>query len=158
MCSSDLELVRGTKLADPAFRKQLAAGGLEAIEKSDDPMIQLARAINPEARRIRKVTEELDEQDRQAYASVAEARFAVLGTSVYPDATFTLRLAFGPVTGYEQDGQQIPAWTTMGGAYQHEEAHAGQTDYVLPKSWKAAEAKLNKSIPDRKSTRLNSSH
>jgi hypothetical protein len=141
------ELVRGTKLADPAFRRQLAAGGLEAIEKSDDPMIQLARVINPEARRIRKITEELDEQDRQAYASVAEARFAVLGTSVYPDATFTLRLAFGPVTGYEQDGQQIPAWTTMGGAYQHEAAHAGQTDYVLPKSWKAAEAKLNKSVP-----------
>ncbi|MFM7923888.1 MAG: S46 family peptidase [Planctomycetaceae bacterium] len=102
--------MRGTRLADPAFRRQLAAGGLEAIEKSDDPMIQLARVINPEARRIRKITEELDEQDRQAYASVAEARFAVLGTSVYPDATFTLRLAFGPVTGYEQDGQQIPAW------------------------------------------------
>ncbi|MFN5905384.1 MAG: S46 family peptidase [Planctomyces sp.] len=127
------ELVRGTKLADVAWRKQLAAGGLDAIEKSDDPMIQLARVINPEARRIRRITEELDEQDRQAYASVAEAQFAVLGTSVYPDATFTLRLAFGPVIGYEQDGQQVPAWTTMGGAYQHEAAHEGQTDYVLPK-------------------------
>jgi hypothetical protein len=141
------ELIRGTKLADVAFRKELAAGGLQAIEKSDDPLIQLARIINPESRRIRAITEELDEQDRQAYASVAEARFAVLGTSVYPDATFTLRLAFGPVVGYEQDGAQIPAWTTLGGAFEHEKQHVGQTDYTLPKSWKAAQSRLNGSTP-----------
>ncbi|MEI7701262.1 MAG: S46 family peptidase, partial [Planctomycetia bacterium] len=124
-----------------------AAGGLDAIEKSEDPLIQLARVINPESRRIRAITEELDEQDRQAYAKVAEAQFAVLGTSVYPDATFTLRLAFGPVVGYEQDGEQIPAWTTMGGAFEHETKHAGQADYKLPKSWKDAESRLNRATP-----------
>lgn len=141
------DLIRGTKLADVAVRKQLAAGGLDAIEKSEDPLIQLARVINPESRRIRAITEELDEQDRQAYAKVAEAQFAVLGTSVYPDATFTLRLAFGPVVGYEQDGEQIPAWTTMGGAFEHETKHAGQADYKLPKSWKDAESRLNRATP-----------
>ena len=141
------DLIRGTKLADVAVRKQIAAGGLDAIEKSEDPLIQLARVINPESRRIRAITEELDEQDRQAYAKVAEAQFAVLGTSVYPDATFTLRLAFGPVVGYEQDGEQIPAWTTMGGAFEHETKHAGQADYKLPKSWKDAESRLNRATP-----------
>ncbi len=62
-------------------------------------MILLAKIINPEVRRIRKVTDELDELDKQAYAKIAEAKFATEGTSVYPDATFSLRLAFGPVKG-----------------------------------------------------------
>ena len=98
-------------------------------------------------RRIRTITDELDELDKQAYAKIAEARFAVEGTSSYPDATFTLRLAFGPVKGYEQDSQQIPAWTTVGGAFTHEQQHQGQADYVLPASWKTAEDKLTKSTP-----------
>ena len=89
----------------------------------------------------------MDEQDKQAYAKIAEAKFATEGTSTYPDATFTLRLAFGPVKGYEQDGQTIPAWTSLGGAFEHEKSHAGQTDYVLPESWKMAEPSLIKSTP-----------
>ncbi len=141
------ELIRGTELSSVEYRKKVAASGLDGIKASKDPLIQLAMIINPEVRRQRAVTEELDEQDKQAYAQVAEARFAVLGTSVYPDATFTLRLAFGPVMGYEQDGQQIPAWTTIGGAYEHEKKHAGQSDYVLPKSWKDAEPSLVKNTP-----------
>ncbi|MEY3459330.1 MAG: hypothetical protein RL215_2487 [Planctomycetota bacterium] len=141
------ELIRGTTLADPAVRKSLGESGLKGIEASSDPLIQLARIVNPELRRIRGVTDELDEQDRQAYAKIAEARFAILGTSVYPDATFTLRLAFGPVTGYEQGGDKIPAWTTLGGTYKHEQAHTGQADYVLPATWKAAQGKLNPETP-----------
>ncbi|MFN9973692.1 MAG: S46 family peptidase, partial [Phycisphaerae bacterium] len=86
-------------------------------------------------------------QDKQAYAKIAEARFAVLGTSTYPDATFTLRLAFGPVVGYEQNGQQVPAWTTMGGAFNHEVAHAGQDDYELPESWKNATDRIKAETP-----------
>jgi hypothetical protein len=141
------ELIRGTNLADPAVRKALGESGLKGIEASSDPLIQLARIVNPELRRVRSVTDELDEQDRQAYAKIAEARFAILGTSVYPDATFTLRLAFGPVTGYEQGGEKVPAWTTLGGTYKHEQAHAGQADYVLPATWKAAQGKLNPETP-----------
>jgi hypothetical protein len=78
---------------------------------------------------------------------IAEAKFATQGTSAYPDATFTLRLAFGPVKGYEQDGQQIPAWTNVGGAFEHEKQHEGQADYKLPESWKKAESKLSKTTP-----------
>ncbi len=141
------ELIKGTELLSVEARKKVAAGGLDAIKNSKDPMILLAKIVNPEVRRIRKMTDELDELDKQAYAKIAEAKFATEGTSVYPDATFSLRLAFGPVKGYEQDGQQIPAWTKIGGAYEHEKAHAGQTDYVLPESWKKAEPSLNKTVP-----------
>ena len=141
------ELVSGTKLLSVENRRKIGADGIEAINSSDDPMIQAAKIVNPEVRRLRKITDELDEQDKQAYAKIAEARFAIEGTSSYPDATFTLRLAFGPVQGYEQNGKQIPAWTHMGGAFEHEKQHQGQADYLLPASWKNAESKLNKSTP-----------
>ena len=141
------ELVKGTVLLNVEERKKVAAGGIDGIKNSQDPMILLAKIINPEIRRIRAITDQLDEQDKQAYAKIAEAKFATQGTSTYPDATFTLRLAFGPVIGYEQDGEKIPAWTNIGGAFEHEKAHSGQADYMLPKSWKAAESKLSKSTP-----------
>ena len=141
------ELIGGTELLSVENRKKIAAGGIDAIHTSQDPLIHLAKIINPEVRRIRTITDQLDEQDKQAYAKIAEARFAVEGTSAYPDATFTLRLAFGPVMGYEQDGQQIPAWTNIGDAFEHEKKHQGQTDYVLPASWKKAQASLTNSTP-----------
>ena len=141
------ELISGTKLLSVEIRKAIGTGGIKAITESHDPLIALAKIINPEVRRIRTITDQLDEQDKQAYAKIAEAKFATEGTSTYPDATFTLRLAFGPVKGYEQDGQTIPAWTSLGGAFEHEKSHAGQTDYVLPESWKMAEPSLIKSTP-----------
>ena len=141
------ELIGGTELLSVETRKKIASGGIDAIKNCKDPMIQLAKIINPEVRRIRTITDQLDEQDKQAYAKIAEARFAVEGTSAYPDATFTLRLAFGPVKSYEQDGQQIPAWTNIGGAFEHEKKHQGQADYVLPASWKKVEASLTKATP-----------
>jgi hypothetical protein len=141
------ELISGTELLSVEARKKIAAGGIQAINDSKDPMIMLAKIVNPPIRRIRSITDQLDEQDKQAYALIAEAKFATQGTSAYPDATFTLRLAFGPVKGYEQDGQQIPAWTDMGGAFEHETKHEGQTDYKLPESWKKAESKLSKTTP-----------
>lgn len=141
------ELISGTELLSVEARKKIAAGGIQAINDSKDPMILLAKIVNPPIRRIRSITDQLDEQDKQAYAQIAEAKFATQGTSTYPDATFTLRLAFGPLKGYEQDGQQIPAWTNMGGAFEHETKHEGQTDYKLPESWKKAESKLSKTTP-----------
>ena len=141
------ELISGTELLSVEARRKIAAGGIQAINDSKDPMILLAKIVNPPIRRIRSITDQLDEQDKQAYALIAEAKFATQGTSAYPDATFTLRLAFGPVKGYEQDGQQIPAWTNVGGAFEHEKNHEGQADYKLPESWKKAESKLSKTTP-----------
>lgn len=141
------ELIAGTKLFDVEARKQIAAAKSQGIDESQDPLIQLAKLLEPEYRELRTLTEELDERERQAYAKITEAKFQAEGESVYPDATFTLRLAFGLVQGYEEDGHSIAPNTTMGGAFEHELAHGGQGDWELPKSWHAAKAKLNLSTP-----------
>ena len=141
------ECINGTQLMDTAFRKSLIEGGIEAIKSSADPMIMLALTVEPDARGWRKVTDELDETERQAYAQIAEATFATQGTSTYPDATFSLRLAFGPVMGYEENGQQIPSMTNFAGAFDHEVSHKGQKDYSLPASFHAARDKMNPETP-----------
>ncbi len=142
------ELVRGTRLKDVAVRKELAAGGRTAIDGSNDPMILLARLIDPPSREVRKTYEEkVDEPMKQAYAKIAKAVFAVRGTDTYPDATFTLRLAFGQVKGYKQDGKAIPPWTTIGGAFQHADNHGSKPPFVLPPSWLQPPQPLNMDTP-----------
>src|SRR6266849_4336059 len=142
------ELVRGTKLADVAVRKRLADGGLKAIKDSTDPMIQLAKLIDPASRRVRQSFEQqVDEPQRQAYGKIANARFAAYGSSIYPDATFTLRLAFGEVKGYTEAGHKIPWATTLGGTYEHAAAHGNKEPFELPKIWNERKAQLNLSTP-----------
>ena len=142
------ELIHGTALKDVAVRKRLADGGLKAIQDSNDPMIQLARLIDPESRRIRQVFEQqVDEPQRQAYGKIANARFAVYGSSVYPDATFTLRLAFGETKGYTEEGRQIPWATTLGGTYEHAAAHDNKEPFELPKIWNERKSQLTLSTP-----------
>jgi hypothetical protein len=142
------QLVSGTKLADVEVRKQLADGGASAIAGSDDPLIVLARTVDPAARKVRKAYEEkVEEPLRQAYAKIANAKFAIEGTSAYPDATFTLRLAFGQVKGYDDQGRRIPPWTTMGGAYQHAADHGNVDPFQLPASWLADKDKINPQTP-----------
>jgi hypothetical protein len=142
------QLVQGSKLKDVAERKRLAEGGLEAIRQSKDPMIELARLVDPEARKLRKIfDEQVEEPKRQAYAKIAQARFAVTGTDAYPDATFTLRLAFGVVKGYEDRGQKIPPWTTMGGAFKHSENHGQIEPFKLPESWRQAKERMKLDTP-----------
>lgn len=139
------ELVAGTRLADPQARRELAEAGPDAIAASTDPLIQLARIMETELRAYRKHSEELAERQRQAYSRISEATVAVQGTDTYPDATFTLRLAFGPVRGYVENGVHVPAWTTMGGAFQHEQNHGATGDWQLPESWKKAQNRIDSS-------------
>jgi hypothetical protein len=142
------QLIAGTDLKDVAPRKKLAEGGLKAIEASKDPMIELARLVDPAARKVRTIHEQqVEEPLRQAYAKIAAARFAVEGTDVYPDATFTLRLAFGTVQGYTELGQQIAPWTTLGGTFERSKEHNGQAPFALPRRWHDAKAKLDASAP-----------
>jgi len=141
------ELVAQTKLLDVDARRALAEGGTGAIVSSNDPLIALARLMEPELRAYREIDEELDERERQAYAQISEATVAVQGTDTYPDATFTLRLAFGAVRGYEENGEAVTAWTTMGGAFQHEERHGAIDDWKLPQNWHAAKEKIDVSTP-----------
>lgn len=127
-------LVEGTRVGDAAFRKELWEGGAEAVAASDDPMIQLARSVDVEARALRKRHEEEVEAPLAAAAEkIAHARFAVLGTSSYPDATFTLRLSYGRVEGWTEKGEEVPPFTTLARLY---ERATGQEPFRLPASWR----------------------
>ena len=142
------ELISTTKLKSVAERKRLAAGGEAAIEASTDPLIELARTVDPAARAIRKKYEEqVHEPLQQAYAKIAAVRFALSGTDSYPDATFTLRLAFGEVRGYTEGGATIPAWTTISGLYRHSAEHENQPPYRLPERWIEAKEHLDLATP-----------
>ncbi|HKY03333.1 MAG TPA: S46 family peptidase, partial [Blastocatellia bacterium] len=130
------ELVAGTKLRDTAFRKQLVEGGLKAVQESTDPMIVLARSIDEEARAVRKRYEtEVQANERASYAKIARALFESEGTRLYPDATFTLRLSYGAVKGFEENGKQIKPFTTFAGLYERAAQHQNKFPYELPQSW-----------------------
>jgi len=141
------ELINGTKLDVVEYRKKLAEGGASAINSSNDPMIALAKLVDQDDRAMRKISDEIAEDESQAYAQVSEALFATQGTSTYPDATFTLRLAFGVVKGYEENGKQVPAWTTMGGTFAHEMAHDNKDPWELPPSWRNAKNRISADTP-----------
>jgi hypothetical protein len=141
------EIIAGTKLGSAQARKELAKQALDGIKNSTDPLVDMIRKMEPEYRKIREATEAIDEQERQAYAKVTEAKFAVGGDSVYPDATFTLRLSYGAVSGYQSNGKQIPSSTKLGGAFEHEKAHLEKDPWILPKSWHAAKDKINPDTP-----------
>ena len=130
------ELIEGTKLKDPAFRKELAAGGSKAIESSTDPMIVLARTIDPRARELRKRYEnEVTGVERANYSKIARARFETEGTKLYPDATFTLRLSYGAVKGYMENGKKVAPFTTLGGLYDRATQFKSEFPYNLPSRW-----------------------
>jgi hypothetical protein len=142
------ELIAGTKLFDVAERRKLAAGGKAAVDASTDALVQLAKAVDEEARRLRKrFEEEVEEPERQAYAEIARLRFQAYGKTVAPDATFTLRVAFGVVNGYEVDGKALPFHTTFGGAFEKSAAVGGREPFDLPKRWQEGKGKLDLSTP-----------
>lgn len=142
------DLLNGTKLADIVERRKLYDGGLEAVRKSDDAMIKFALQLDELARGYRKHYEDTFENvETAAYAEIADARFKLYGERVYPDATFTLRLAIGTVKGIEEGGKSIPPFTTIGGAFQHAEAHKHRPPFDLPKRWMDGRNKLNLTTP-----------
>ena len=141
------ELIKATQLKDVAFRKKLYAGGKAAIEAAHDPMIDIARAIDATARQAKKVFETQEEIKQQAYAEIAKARFATKGTNTYPDATFTLRLSYGRVRGYEENGKQIPAFTNFAGMYERANEHENKPPFDLPQRWIDKKDKLALTTP-----------
>ena len=142
------ELVAGTRLFDPAERKKLVDGGQAAVEASDDPLVRFARAVDAAARALRKrYEEEVEEPERQAYAEIARLRFQAHGRSVPPDATFTLRLAFGTVKGYRVGDEAVPYHTTFGGAFAKAEARKNADPYTLPPRWVQRKDKLDPATP-----------
>jgi hypothetical protein len=143
-------LISETKLGDPAVRLELWKGGSAAIAASTDPMIVLARAIEPDARALRKQYEDTVEAPEEiASEKIAKARFAALGTSVYPDATFTLRLNWGTVQGWNENGTMVEPFTKLSRAF---ERATGSDPFRIPDSWQKVKDKLDMNTPFNLST------
>jgi hypothetical protein len=107
-------------------------------------MIVFARRIDSDARALRKRFEDdIEEPERQAFAELAKLRFRVLGRTVAPDATFTLRLAYGVVSGYAENGGQVPFCTTFAGMFDAAERMNGKPPFDLPQRWRDGKAKLD---------------
>ncbi|HKP62128.1 MAG TPA: S46 family peptidase [Polyangiales bacterium] len=139
------ELIRGSTLADVNVRKKLFEGGAKAIEASRDPLLAFARLIDGDARAVRKrVENEIDSVLDRAHEAIATARFEAYGSSVYPDATFTLRISYGTVKGWQERGKQVPPFTDIRGAF---ERHTGEDPFALPKSWLAKREQLKLDTP-----------
>jgi hypothetical protein len=134
------QLVGHTRLGEPAVRKALWEGGKDAIARSDDPFIRLALAIDGQARALRKQYEhDVESVVQRNTELIAQARFAKQGTSTYPDATFSLRLSYGEVQGWEEQGRQVAPFTDFAGAFARE---TGAEPFALPPSWHAARGRL----------------
>jgi hypothetical protein len=134
-------LVDGTQLGDVAERQRLWSGGLEAVTQSKDPFIQLARAVDTVSRDLRSRYEaDVEAVETRSAATIAQLRFAQLGTAVYPDATFTLRLSYGEVQGWVEKGREVAPFTTLRGAF---ERATGFDPFRLPDSWRIAKDKLD---------------
>jgi len=134
-------LVRETRLDEASYRSELWDGGLAAIEASTDPMIVLARSVDPEARAIRqRYVDEVQAPRAEGSEKIAAARFDVLGTDIYPDATFTLRITYGSVEGWLEKGEEVDPFTRIATVF---ERATGERPFKVPDSWRDARGRLD---------------
>jgi V8-like Glu-specific endopeptidase len=137
-------LVSGSRLADPAVRKQLWEGGLRAIQASDDPMIKFVLENDSGARTVlARYRSEVEAPITAAQSRLSRARFAAFGDTLYPDATFTLRISYGSVGGWTERGQEVPFATRFGGLY---DRATGASPYDLAPKFAAAESRIDKNV------------
>ena len=141
------DLIDGTKVRDAAWRKRLYEGGASAVAAAQDPMIELARLVDADARSLRAVNETQTEVKNQAHAALARAHNALEGSSGYPDATFTLRLAFGAVKGYEQDGETVAPFTTFAGLFSKAAEMKNRPPFDLTPMWGHRKASVKTTTP-----------
>lgn len=141
-------LIGGTKLADPAARQALLDGGPAAVAASTDPLIVLARALDPLLREQEQwLKDNVESQEAVAGEMLGAARFAVYGKESAPDATFTLRLSYGAVAGYPCNGTRAPAITTFHGLIDRSLSFGGRPPFDLSPRLQARQAKLDLATP-----------
>ncbi len=142
------ELIEKTRITDPEINALLRAGGKATIDVSTDPLIVLARDLEPDAQAINKRYEdEVTSVQAAAYPKIGQAVFVVDGAKAYPDATGTARLSYGVVKTYVEDGKKIPAYTYVPGLYERSAQHNNQNPYDLAPSWTAAKSSLGPKVP-----------
>lgn len=143
-----VELVRDSSLADVEVRRRLLEGGRAAVEASDDALIRFARLLDPEARALRqRYEDEFESVEREAYAKIAAAQFALHGRELAPDATGSLRVSFGVVRGYEEDGETVPPFTRIGGLFERSAQRGGAPPFDVPQHWAPKREAIDKSVP-----------
>jgi hypothetical protein len=141
-------LVNGTKLEDPAARKQLVEGGEAAVAASTDPMVVLARKLDPLRREfVRWQEDNVQSVAQRAGEQIGKARFAAYGKTTYPDATFTLRLSYGTIKGYPMNGTAAPPKTTFYGLYDRAASFGYKEPWNLTSRFAEGRDKLNLSTP-----------
>ena len=142
------ELIAGTKMGDAAARKALLAGGKAAVAASKDPFLELARLVDPRARELRtRYDNDVLAVERDAYAKIAQAVFASQGDAAYPDGTFTLRLSYGQVKGYMENGKAVAPFTEIRGLYIRGDEHKQKPPYKIADSWMKARSAVNQTAP-----------
>jgi len=142
------QLITGTKVADPAFRKSLVDGGKPAVDASSDSMIAMARRIDPIRReQIKWIEDNVESVEQRAGEQLGKARFAAYGKTTYPDATFTLRLSYGQVQGYPMNGTKAPYKTTFYGLYDRSAGFDNKGPFELPKRYVEGRDKLDLATP-----------
>ena len=142
-----VELINGTQVRDLAFRRKLYENGAAAVTAAQDPLIELARTIDTEARALRTIMETQDEVKQQAHAALSQARFALDGAASYPDATSTLRLSYGTVKGYEENGARVHPLTDLAGLFHRSAGQANKYPFELPPRWLEKKPLLNLGAP-----------
>ena len=140
-------LIEGTGLADPAGRKALLDGGAAAVRSSTDPLIVVARKIAPLSRAVAIRNAKLESAVSANGERIGQALFAVYGTSLPPDATFTLRISDGVVKGYPMNGTRAPYKTSFYGLYARSAEFDNEPPFRLPERWQAARERLDLSTP-----------
>lgn len=142
------ELIAGTKLKDIEIRKAYLDGGRDAVYQSEDTMIKLALLLDPVSRGLRSRHEKgVEAVEKRNGALIARALFKVKGTSVAPDANSTLRLSFGVVKGYSENGRKIPYRTTFAGLFERSKKFENKPPFDLPPGFAARKSALNLNAP-----------
>jgi hypothetical protein len=142
------ELLDGTRITDAEIRNLLQAGGKATIDASTDPMIVLARSLEADAQAVaKKYDDEVASVHSASYPKIGQAVFVVDGAKAYPDATSSLRLSYGSVKSYMEDGKKIAPYTNFAGIYERSAQHNGQAPYDLAPRWTEAKASVNLKTP-----------
>ncbi|HNX95127.1 MAG TPA: S46 family peptidase [Holophaga sp.] len=143
-------ILTDTKLLDPVQRKALQAEGERAVAASNDPLLVFARTLSPWQEKVQDRARTLDATIARQNQAIAQARFAVYGTSLYPDATFTLRLSYGALETYPQNGTLAQPFTTFGGLFDRADAWGPKAEsgsWALPARWLQRRGTVNPSTP-----------